>query len=83
MNDPVPRKTPAVVGGGAFGNDINSDSENTSPGSATQQICDTFAAEVLKIGGKIHRLPDGKARFFQFSILNPSALRPTNRRGRN
>lgn len=42
-----------------------------------------FAAAVLKIGGQVHRLPDGAGGHYEIAILNPGALRPKHEGGRN
>ena len=59
----------------------------TPPGSAKPSkptpTAAAFPAAVLKVGGQVHRLPDGEGGYFQVAIINPAALRNGNQGGRN
>lgn len=74
-----------ATGAGAFGrSQFNPKQQHSIPTRpASQQFCDHIAAEVLKAGGEVHRTPDGEGGFSQLSIINPQAIRPANREGRN
>jgi hypothetical protein len=43
--------------------------------SVSQKAAASLAEAVLRHGGEVHRVSDGKGGYFQISIINPGALR--------
>ena len=83
MSTPKRKHPRAGQGGGAFGSRRTEPRQANKAGPDLQGFASNFAAEVMRTGGEVHRVPDGKGGVFQISIINPGALRPANREGHN
>lgn len=83
MSTPKRKHPRAGQGGGAFGNGRSEHRQKIKARHVSQDFADNFAAEVMRTGGEVHRVPDGKGGVFQISIINPGAIRRANRDGHN
>jgi len=83
MSTPKRKHPRAGQGGGAFGSRRTKHRQKIKARHVSQDFADNFAAEVMRTGGEVHRVPDGKGGVFQISIINPGAIRPANRDGHN